>query len=488
MQFSLNVTFANGRYHGRVDDGELEWPPSPLRLFQALIAGSHRGAYGIVNQKVRDDALEWLESLDPPTIEAGCVVESGLGLTNYVPNNDDQLDHVRTAKPVLVKLIPGGEPVTYRWQLTDNEAAKTHARVICAMASLVTHLGQHQDTVYVRGEVIDAEANSRRVKDDRILQQPHKQPDGEWKSPDKGALAAFQKRYEGVLRGDSPFDYSIPSHDVRYQPSDVISFDAPLALFELWRQEGKRLKFESRDLRQPAAMVRNAMVEWLKENPLFRSYYDEKLGEMQALRLITGHESNQSNGPYGGAHVAFVPIPSLNEDSTADGQIRRVLVVGYGCETGLALELFADAVSNLNGRKLKDNGKAIGTLRRVESEARDSVLQLFIGRRKPCRIWRTVTPVVLPGMTRRGRPASQLVLRALKQAGISESDVFSIATYSGPIVSKTIRALDYRVNGYLSETHRYHVEVVFKRPVIGPFVIGRGRHSGLGLMMPFDEK
>ncbi len=491
MQFSLNVTYVDGRYHGRFTDRELEmeWPPSPLRLFQALIAGSHRGAYGIVNQEVRDDALKWLESLEPPTVEVGSTVEAGAGLKNYLPNNDNLLDHIRSAeKPILAKVITGGGPVTYRWQFTNDEEAKTHARVICAMASLVTHLGQHQDTVYVRGDVTDAEATLLRAGDDRILYQPHQQLDGEWKSPDKGALAAFQKRYEGFLRGNSPFDYSIPSRGVRYLPSDSISFDAPLALFELWLEEGKRRKFESRDLRQPAAMVRNAMIEWLKENPLFRSYYDEKLGEMQASRLIAGHEPNQSNSPYGGAHIAFVPIPSLNENSTADGQIRRVLVIGYGCETGLALELFADAVSNLNGRRIKDNGKAIGMLRRAESETRDSVLRLFIGDIKPCRVWRTVTPIVLPGMTRRGRPASQLVLRALKQAGISESDVYSIATYSGPIVPKTVHALDYRVSGYLSDTRRYHAEVVFNRSVIGPLVIGRGRHSGLGLMMPFDEK
>src|SRR3989344_6535935 len=110
MQFSLNVTYANGRYHGRFPDRELEmeWPPSPLRLFQALIAGRHRGAYGIVNQEVRDDALEWLESLEPPTVEAGSTVEAGAGLKNYLPNNDNLLDHIRSAeKPILTKVITG---------------------------------------------------------------------------------------------------------------------------------------------------------------------------------------------------------------------------------------------------------------------------------------------------------------------------------------------------------------------------------------------
>ena len=34
----LSVTFLDGEFHGRRDGGESEWPPSPLRLFQALVA------------------------------------------------------------------------------------------------------------------------------------------------------------------------------------------------------------------------------------------------------------------------------------------------------------------------------------------------------------------------------------------------------------------------------------------------------------------
>lgn len=63
-----------------------------------------------------------------------------------------------------------------------------------------------------------------------------------------------------------------------------------------------------------------------------------------------------------------------------------------------------------------------------------------------------------------------------------------MATFSGPIVPKTVRALDYRVKGYLAQTHRCHAEVVFNRPVIGPLVVGRGKHSGFGLMMPWREE
>jgi CRISPR-associated protein Csb2 len=115
----------------------------------------------------------------------------------------------------------------------------------------------------------------------------------------------------------------------------------------------------------------------------------------------------------------------------------------------------------------------------------DSVLSLFI--RKTCRVWRTITPIILTGLTRRGRGAEPLIARALKQAGFNENDIESIAAFRGPIVPKTMRALEYRVNGYLDSTPRYHAEVIFKRPVEGVLVVGRGRHSGFGLMMPVRE-
>ena len=96
----------------------------------------------------------------------------------------------------------------------------------------------------------------------------------------------------------------------------------------------------------------------------------------------------------------------------------------------------------------------------------------------------------MTGLMRRGRGAEALIARALKQAGVGESDIESIAAFSGPVVPKTVHALDYRIekNSYLAQTPRYHAEVIFKRPIIGPLVVGRGRHSGFGLMLPYREK
>ena len=78
MKLHITVHFLCGRYHGRNRKKMLEdFPPSPMRLFQALIAASHRGSYGRRNAEARDNALRWLENLAPPIIVADETVTSG---------------------------------------------------------------------------------------------------------------------------------------------------------------------------------------------------------------------------------------------------------------------------------------------------------------------------------------------------------------------------------------------------------------------------
>jgi CRISPR-associated protein Csb2 len=340
------------------------------------------------------------------------------------------------------------------------------------MANLITHLGQHQDVVYARGAVSSEDT----LPEGALL--PVEQSDGDWTSPKPGALAAYQERYQAWLRGEAKDDVPIPVRRTHYRAPDTLSFDAPLALFEMWRNEDERLRYDPRELRQPAALVRHAMIEWTKAHPKFIQHYGEDL----VARLIAGHEADRQHN---GVHIACVPLPSMNAEGRADGLIRRVLLVGYGCEDNASLELFESVTDGINGAELIDQAKRVGYLK--ETSLNDAILRLFIS--KGQRVWRTVTPIILTGLMRRGRGAEVLIARALKQAGIPEGDIESVAAFSGPIVPKSIRALEYQIekNSYLARTPRYHAEVIFKRPVEGALVIGRGRHCGFGLLMPCLE-
>ena len=80
----ITVCWLGDRYHGLLGrDGPPEWPPSPFRLFQALVAGvARRGALDTEPGR----SLEWLQS-KPPIIIAPRS-RPGQVVTRFVPNND----------------------------------------------------------------------------------------------------------------------------------------------------------------------------------------------------------------------------------------------------------------------------------------------------------------------------------------------------------------------------------------------------------------
>ncbi|MCA1633132.1 MAG: type I-U CRISPR-associated protein Cas5/Cas6 [Acidobacteria bacterium] len=479
MQLILNVTFPFERFHGG------EFPPSPSRLFQALIAGSHRGIYIRQNAEVRDRALEWLENIAPPIIETCQAEMFGAGATNYVPNNDNSFAHIRTAKSMRAFVLREDSALRYVWLLPDSEHNRANAEVVCAMARLVTNLGHGQDAVFVNGEILeDGDTTAKASIGKRIVFQPKEQKGGDWTVPRAGALTAYKKRYEEFLKTGNSHTLNVPLRQVMYVPDNTIDLSCPYALFEMrdLLDEDKFFSFDGRDLRQPAAMVRHAVMEFFDSNKgeRFKTYYGYDL----ISRKVYGHEpkvEGEQNKPVNYPHLAFIPIPNLYPD----GRVRRILLAGFGFESETEGELFDDIARNLNGAEIKDNGKPVARLMQVEEYKENKFFDQFYG--QSSRLWRSVTPIILSGFNRRGRKPEQLLYRALNQIEIETDAVESVAIYRSPIVPKTFRPMDYRLSGYLNENSRYHAEIIFKRSVSGCLMIGRGRHAGFGLMMPMTK-
>ena len=84
--FCVSITLLQPTFHGRRDRGEPEWPPSPLRVFQALVAAA-AARWGERDRLVTAaPALRWLGSLAPPEIIAPPAVP-GSSYAISVPNN-----------------------------------------------------------------------------------------------------------------------------------------------------------------------------------------------------------------------------------------------------------------------------------------------------------------------------------------------------------------------------------------------------------------
>ena len=94
MILEIEVNFTAGHFHGE------EWPPSPARLFQALVAGSHRGAHGLMNQAVRDEALRWLERQEPLARQPGLAQQALLALRMQPPRASQLLEEPPLREPL----------------------------------------------------------------------------------------------------------------------------------------------------------------------------------------------------------------------------------------------------------------------------------------------------------------------------------------------------------------------------------------------------
>ncbi|CAN5809292.1 type I-U CRISPR-associated protein Csb2 [soil metagenome] len=495
MKLIITVQFLCGHYHGRNREKILEdFPPSPMRLFQALLAASPRGLYGKQNVAIRDNALQWLGNLAPPTIVANETIKSGEDTINYVPNNDNKFDHIRTDKSMHHHVLLDDGKVKYVWGFDVDETTREFAKAICAMSQLITYLGQTTDLVIAHGEVTEDFTED----ESKAIFKPETSK-GDWQIPTKGSLQACQERYK---ERKNLVDFPTPARWVDYRNKNAIYLDAPTALFELRQNGGKnRLPFEPVLLQQVSAMTRHAWLNFLRENKNFADDYGADL----LAQKFAGHESNTSEKSVDAPHVAFVPLPSLNKEFTADGKIRRVLVIGYGCESKENRQMFEDIANKLNGALLIDEktGEKKGEIIKVEPKEYKMVYCFIAKNHQFAKVWRTVTPIILSGHPRlitnnenpnaeqtkifkKGRSPEDFILKCLKEAGIPLEIVESVDATKSPVVPKTQHSFLYKPNERLRSSPRFHAEVVFKKPIVGSLVIGRGRFAGFGLMMPIE--
>ena len=83
--FSLSFRFLDPAFHGRRNGGVPEWPPSPLRALQSLVAAAARCGTQDLPPKF-EFALKWLEKQPPPIVVAPAGT-TGSGYRLSVPNN-----------------------------------------------------------------------------------------------------------------------------------------------------------------------------------------------------------------------------------------------------------------------------------------------------------------------------------------------------------------------------------------------------------------
>jgi CRISPR-associated protein Csb2 len=472
----LSATFLTGRYHGR------EWPPSPARLVQALVAGVKAGG-----NRRHWDAVEplllWMERRPAPLILA----RPADALQPYriaVPNNDmDQVarewlaggpgdpSKLRTMKSVKPRLVSGDGPhVRYLWSLDEDETAPDLA-VCKTLAHCLYSLGWGIDMAYA-----DADLNAPTSAPDFETWTPSRDRGERLPVPVPGFLADLEETYgRFVQRAHSMDTDTRPTvyRLQRYSSRDGIA--APYAVFSLRRLD-RDVPFviDWRRCMEVAAWLRHAASQALLREP------PDPPIDINAF--VLGHSTAHDGGS---AHMAFVPLPSIGH-AHADGYIRRVMLVEPLTADGAVVDLLN---LQLPGTLLTPEAQPERPICLLAPLSDRSVVSLYT---RKARRWRSVTPVILHGYNAaRGRislaKTDKLLRQAFAMAGHDPAVIESIAFQPAPLWPNLGAAAAIRVPAHLQNYPRYHVEVLFRAPVAGPILAGIGRHYGIGLFAAGDS-
>jgi CRISPR-associated protein Csb2 len=275
----ISVRFHDGRYHGRPD-----WPPSPARLFQALVAGAAQGEALAVEDR---RAFKWLESLEAPVIAAP-PMRAGQSFRNFVPNNHldaiggdpGRVSEIRAPKFIRPILFEAETALLYVWTFDDAAEAQANAERIRDIAERLYQLGRGVDMAWACGEILDeSDAEARLAVHGRALHRPSNSDGGTTLAvPLTGSFeslierygemrARFQTLYQSKPSEKEP-DRKVAAGQIFVQPRKPrfreVAYDSPpmRLLFDL---VGERTPWRLHSVVELTERVRDAATQKLKE-------------------------------------------------------------------------------------------------------------------------------------------------------------------------------------------------------------------------------
>jgi CRISPR-associated protein Csb2 len=507
----ITVRFHDGRYHGAGD-----WPPSPARLYQALVSAA---ALPGLNEEKRA-ALRWLERLDAPVIAAP-IARDGQNVNLYVPNNDldakggdiRHIAEIRSAiKRIRPRLFNASVPLLYIWRF-DGDGEK-HAGCICDIANGLYQLGRGVDMAWATAEIVDEAQVEDELSDyPGVIYRPSMAGnDLVLNSPKVGSLSELEARHKDNARrfrrvkfGRSTRTEFAQAPKPYFRP---VAYNSPVTqlLFELRRTTESGTPFAPWPLTKAAALI-----QWIRgevdDTGVPISGAAKKLWDAlparqgEVVRVFIGRNAKGADKKQ---RIRIVPLPSIGHPH-ADRGIRRILVeVPPDCPIRhddivwafSGFEVIASEVDHETGEILSS------PVELVQASDHSMLSHFGIGKDKSSCVWCSVTPLALPETAARRRipperrreeakggkerqeeqhRACYEVRQALRHIGIREQAI-AISVQREPFVAKGERVEPFAAGTRFSKHQLWHVMIEFAFPVAGPLVLGDGRYVGLGVM------
>jgi len=518
--FCLSIRFLDPAFHGRRDRGLPEWPPSPLRVFQSLVAAAAR-------QRVEtESALKWLERQPSPILVAPAgVASSGYGLSfpnnamdivarawcrgNYSNSGDANPATHRRVKTVRPTRLLAGDAMHYLWPLSEPLTGEVcgYVETLSSLARNVVALGWGVDMAVGYGAVVSDEQAGALLGESWL---PGAEGTGDGlRVPVHGTLDALTYRHERFLirlqsRTAPPPLSSYATVEYRRATDPP---QRPVAAYSL-------LKLDASGFRAFDMTQRGLTVAGMMRHAAKRAAQQSGWSESKITAFILGHGESKDASEHvavGPRRFAYLPLPSIEGRGEGKalvvGTVRRAMLTAFGddCE-----EEIAWARRALSGQELIDEGKNQPPVALLSLlPATDKIVRRYT---QPAASWATVTPVVLPGYDdpahyrrrlKQGTGAEEqkqllsrlndridgLIRKTITQAGFSqvladhaELEWRKIGFWPGADLADR-----YGVPDHLRRFPRLHVRLNWRDAhdrslqVSGPICIGGGRFFGLGL-------
>lgn len=514
----ISIRFLQPYSHGRDEKGDPEWPPSPLRVMQSLVAASA----GRWNERCMlchsAAAIRWLESLPRPQIVAAQATPSDMPYRLYVPDNvadkvaaswsrghEASIADYRTEKDVLPARLEG-DAVHYLYRLnTSSTAWRDSVNILTVAARSITHLGWGIDMAVGDASVITDE---QATELSGLRWHPSPLGGTPLRSPKAGTLDDLNRKHADFLgrvtdEGFRPVPPLRVFDVVRYRCQDQ-AIQRPYRVFKLLDPNEDPARYPHAKLVHIAGMVRHqAIAAMLKDPPPWIAPSDR--GAF-VNRIIRGKRDPSAGNEH--KQISYVPLPSIGHEH-ADGIIRNVMLLA---PLGLEREL-AYLAERVDGEPLEPEGEfedckadslPTDTYRaelRLFSPPKNKFIDIcYLGM---SRDWQTVTPVILDGHNKKSksdkpeaiaRETERLICKALQRASIETPCEFT--WQSAPFLKNCLSAHKYDRNGRSTGYHRpkhlkdltaVHVRLKFEHPVTGPLAIGAGRHCGFGVLAAVSD-
>ena len=491
------------QFHGRGNDGDPEWPPSPLRLFQSLVSAAASLWRGEEFNEFARPALQSLERISPSVLTP-VTADQSFGFRMYVPNNsgdlmtaawargdtDTSMAKFRVEKDVR-PINLRSETVRFHFSLPSD--AFPHFDILRTAARSITHLGWGIDMVAGNAELL---TESQVAELPGEVWYPTADNSGTaLRVATVGTLDALLDKHKRFLHRleDGGFKPVPPLSTFRIVGYRRASDPAPraYAAFSLLKPDasGNRAFDPLRRTREVAGMIRHAIASAAAD----QGWSEERINVFVHGKTPDGEKP--SSGATSPDRLQYLPLPTINPLRV--DAIRRVLIAAPAqCSQEITRLQRA-----LAGAELVNERGAAALLTILPRS--DHVLKQYVGE---ARTWSTVTPVILPGyddpdhlrrklkrcgdvetqkryLTRLNARIEDLLRKAFRQAG-----------YSNKLIEGS--DLEWRQVGFragvdlasrylppenLSNSPRIHVCVNFPSPVSGPIAIGSGRFRGFGL-------